>query len=152
LNASPFIRLATLAACFALAAPSVLAASSASSATSMASDSIGSVSDSISASSKSSTGDKKVSQGEYKVREVALETHPSRGEVARLSLEGEAGRFELLLPRATQARHEVQVGQTVAVSEADWGYRFSLKGQSEPFFLALNAAWQGSMHSKPLAL
>jgi hypothetical protein len=141
-----------MAVCLALATPLSWAASSTSSVTSLASESVGSVSDSISASSNSSTGDKKVAQGLYQVTDIALENHPTRGELARLRLRGDAGDFELLLPRTTQARHELAVGQTVAVSEADWGYRFSLQGQGQPFFLALNAAWQGSLQNKPVQL
>jgi hypothetical protein len=121
-----------------------------SSASSAASNSVGSVSNSIKSSSNSSSGEKKVAQGDYRLMDVAqVEGRP---ELARLQLQNADGEFALLVPRSVQEGAGLQAGGTVAVLERAYGLQFSLKGQAEPFFLAVHDKLENGLSSKVVRL
>jgi hypothetical protein len=122
-----------------------------SSASSAASNVVGSVSDSIQSSSKSSSGeDKKTAQGDYRLIEVAAVD--GRPEMARLQLQNAEGEFALLVPRSVQEGAGLQAGDTVAVAERAYGLQFSVKGQAEPFFLAVHDKLAKGLNSKVVRL
>ena len=143
---------ALLCLAWAMALGPAHAESLASSASVSASGSSGSVSDSIEGSSKSSKGGKKVAEGEYRIIDVTLDTHPLRGDIARIRLQGEHGEFVLRMPRETAERSRLTAGNRVMVTERSWGYRFSLTGQPAPFYLALNDVWQGAFTNRRVDL
>jgi hypothetical protein len=91
-----------------------------------------------------------VAQGEYRLVDVAAVA--GQADLARLHLQGEAGEFDLLIPRAVFERAGLASGDTVAVAERAWGLNFTLKGQAEPFFLAVDDSWQGGLNIKPVKL
>ena len=60
-------------------------------------------------------------------------------------------------PRAARRQREVdplglQAGDTVAVLERAYGLQFSLKGQAEPFFLAVHDKLENGLSSKVVRL
>lgn len=123
--------------------------SAASSASGSASQSLGSVSDSIQGSSNSSTG-RRVAAGEYRVVEIAaLEDRPG---VERLQLEGEGGRFTLLLPADLREREALRSGDRIAVSTPAYGLAFARVGAREPFFLALDEGWRHEFQRRAVTL
>ncbi|HLO96539.1 MAG TPA: hypothetical protein VK195_19695 [Burkholderiaceae bacterium] len=123
--------------------------SSVSSALDSGSRSVGSVSDSIQGSSNSSTG-RRVAAGEYRIVEIAaLDDHPG---LERLQLEGEGGRFALLLPAAVREREALRSGDRIAVSTPAYGLAFARAGAREPFFLALDEAWRHEFQRRAVSL
>lgn len=123
--------------------------SSVSSTSASASQSLGSVSDSIQGSSNSSTGHR-VAAGEYRIVEIAaLGDRPG---LERLQLEGEGGRFALLLPAAVREREALRSGDRIAVSTPAYGLAFARAGAREPFFLALDEAWRHEFQRRAVSL
>ncbi|MBB2486735.1 hypothetical protein H5407_16030 [Mitsuaria sp. WAJ17] len=123
--------------------------SSVSSALDSGSRSVGSVSDSIQGSSNSSTG-QRVAAGEYRVVEIAAAD--DRPGLERLQLEGEGGRFTLLLPAAVRESVALRSGDRIAVSTPAYGLAFALAGAGEPFFLALNEGWRHEFQRRAVTL
>lgn len=123
--------------------------SSVSSTSASASQSLGSVSDSIQGSSNSSTG-RRVAAGEYRVVEIAaLEDRPG---LERIQMEGEGGRFTLLLPAAVRERAALRSGDRIAVSTPAYGLAFARAGAEEPFFLALDEGWRHEFQRRAVTL
>lgn len=123
--------------------------SSVSSTSGSASQSLGSVSDSIQGSSNSSTG-RRVAAGEYRVVDVAAAQ--DRPGLERLQLEGEGGRFTLLLPAAVREREALRSGDRIAVSTPAYGLAFTRAGAGQPFFLALDEAWRHEFQRRAVTL
>jgi hypothetical protein len=123
------------------------AESIASSASSAGSESVGSLSNSVGASSDSSTGGR-VAAGAYRV----VATAPAPDGRQRLTLQAEQDMrrsFELLLP--LQAAR-LQVGDLVDVQDRPYGLAFARVVAGEPFFIALDDAWQGELGLRPVRL
>ncbi|MGM9516142.1 hypothetical protein ACS5PK_17970 [Roseateles sp. DB2] len=137
-------------ACLSAQAPLAWAdSSSVSSASGSASQSLGSVSDSIQGSSNSSTG-RRVAAGEYRVVEIAAQE--DRPDLERLQLEGEGGRFTLLLPAAVRERAMLSRGDLIAVSRPAYGLAFARVGADQPFFLALDEGWRHEFQRRAVML
>ena len=135
-----------------LGVPPLLAradSSSVSSASGSASQSLGSVSDSIQGSSNSSTG-RRVAAGEYRVVDVAAAQ--DRPGLERLQLEGDGGRFTLLLPAAVREREALRSGDRIAVSAPAYGLAFTRVGAAQPFFLALDEGWRHEFQRQAVTL
>ncbi len=151
LMSKPLSLLAVLTLAGLAASPLVALAdsSSVSSTSASASQSLGSVSDSIQGSSNSSTG-RRVAAGEYRVVEIAaLEDRPG---LERVQLEGEGGRFSLLLPAALREREALRSGDRIAVSTPAYGLAFARVGAREPFFLALEEGWRHEFQRRAVTL
>ncbi|MBI5270441.1 MAG: hypothetical protein HY856_12280 [Burkholderiales bacterium] len=144
-----------LAGALALAAP--LAAQAASSASSLASESLtassGSISDSLEGSSESSSRPVRRAEGDYRVTRVAAAA--DRAGYARLTLAPAAGQHEgfvLVLPAATADAAGLAAGQVVRAQPQPYGIRFARADRTEPFFLALDDAWQRELAAHPVTL
>jgi len=144
----PFLAALTLACLVAQPLGARADSSSVSSALDSGSRSVGSVSDSIQGSSNSSTG-QRVAAGEYRVVEIAADDRPG---LERLRLEGEGGRFTLLLPAAVRERAALRSGDRIAVSTPAYGLAFARAGAGEPFFLALDEGWRHEFQRRAVTL
>jgi hypothetical protein len=134
---------AVLAVSLVLTAPTVWAASSASSASlEGASASVGSLSTSVETSSNSSTGGDRKAAGPYRVEQVAVAAdRPGHVRIALVPADAaaypEARAMALVVPEATAKTARLQRGDVVVVAERDFGLAFSRSDQAGAFFVAL---------------
>jgi hypothetical protein len=123
------------------------AESIASSASSAGSESVGSLSNSVGASSDSSTGGR-VAAGAYRV--VAAAAAPDgRQRLTLQAMTDERRSFALLLPPQAAT---LRLGDLVDVQDRPYGLAFALAPATEPFFIALDDAWQGELGLRPVRL
>ncbi len=134
--------------------------SAASSASSAGSASLGSLSDSVQGSSRSSSGKTQTAEGMYRVLEVAAV--PGRPDHRVLRLQAlnpvvPAASEELLVqvPVKSLGAQGMSAGEQVQVRHRVYGLEFARApqdGPMEPFYLALEEAWQRQLASRPVTL
>jgi hypothetical protein len=133
--------------------------SAASSASSAGSASLGSLSDSVQGSSRSSSGKTEVAEGLYRVMDVAAV--PGKPDQVQLRLQaaapaaGKSGELVVQVPAQSLGAQGMQAGEAVQVRHRVYGLEFARAtpaGLTEPFFLALEEAWQRQLASRPVSL
>jgi hypothetical protein len=133
--------------------------SAASSASSAGSASLGSLSESVQGSSRSSSGKTQTAEGMYRVKEVASAPGRPDHRVLRLQAVNPApdASDELLVqvPVKSLGAQGMSAGEQVQVRHRVYGLEFARApqdGPMEPFFLALEEAWQRQLASRPVTL
>lgn len=162
---TPSLRFQPLALSLLLAAAPWTAAladplgSAASSASSAGSASLGSLSDSVQGSSRSSSGKTEVAEGLYRVMDLAAV--PGKPDHVQLRLHaaapaaGKSGELVVQVPARSLGAQGMQAGETVQVRHRVYGLEFARatpSGVAEPFFLALEEAWQRQLASRPVSI
>lgn len=132
--------------------------SAASSASSAGSASLGSLSDSIQGSSNSSSGKRNVAQGEYRVITVAEADRPGHVQLRLRPVAATADTDDVVLrvPRQALGEQGMDAGARVQVAQRPYGLAFARLDTAgvvaQPFFLALDDAWQRELAARPLTL